>query len=208
MGGIVRHNDPVRSEVKLADQLRAEYSGEIYVQTFENRHRKEALRAVLSHLSADGEAVLSENEKHAARIILYGHSLGGSAVIHLARELEKRGIPVLLTVQIDSVSSIGQHDGVIPPNVARAANFYQPNGAIHGNSAIRAEDPSKTKIIGNFKFEYKAHPVACPEYPWYERVFAKTHTEIACDPQVWSQVEALIRQQIRQSMRSEDHSHD
>jgi hypothetical protein len=208
LGGTVRHNDPVRREVKLADHLRAEYSAEIYVQTFENRHRKKALRAILSHLSADGEAVLSDKEKYAARIILYGHSLGGSAVIQLARELEKRGIPVLLTVQIDSVNRVGQHDGVIPPNVARAANYYQPNGAIHGRSAIRAEDPSKTQIIGNFKFDYKAHPVACPEYPWYERAFAKTHTEIACDPHVWSQVEALIRQQMGQSRRSEDHSHD
>jgi hypothetical protein len=45
-------------------------------------------------------------------------------------------------------------------------------------------------------------------FPWHERAFAKTHTEIACDPQVWSQVEALIRQQIGQSMRGEDHSHD
>jgi len=34
------------------------------------------------------------------------------------------------------------------------------------------------------------------EYPCYDRTFAKSHTEIDCDPAVWSRVEELIRQQI------------
>lgn len=198
LGGIVKFDDPIRSEVILADNLRAEFPKGVYVQTFENRHRERALQAILKHLDWRGKGLaLSEKEKREARIILYGHSLGGSAVVQLARELHKRGIPVLLTIQVDSVKRPGQPDGVIPSNVLRAANFYQPNGAVHGRSEIRAEDPSKTAILGNFRFDYKEHPVDCPEYPWYERTFAKTHTEIACDPHVWSQVEALIRQQLQ-----------
>jgi hypothetical protein len=198
VGGIVKHDDPIRSEVILAESLRADFPRDVYADTFENRHREKALRAILKHLDATGKStVLSDNERRAARIILYGHSLGGSAVVQLARELNQRGIPVLLTIQVDSVRAPGQHDSVIPANVLRAANFYQPNGLIHGRSEIRAEDPSKTVILGNFKFDYKAHPVDCPEYPWHERVFTKTHMEIACDPNVWAQVEALIRQQIQ-----------
>src|SRR5713101_4455808 len=182
VGGFVRHDNPVRSEVKLARRLRTEYPEGVYVEVFENRHRKKALHAILGHLAANDSNTISEDGKRAARIILYGHSWGGSAVVQLARDLEKRGIPVLLTIQVDSV--------------AQAANFYQPNGMVHGRSEIRAQDPSRTQIIGNFRFEYKQHPVDCPEYPWYDHAFTKTHMEIACDPKVWSQVEALIRQQI------------
>jgi hypothetical protein len=196
LGGIVKRNDPVRSEVKLAEHLRETYPDGVFAETFENRHSKLALQTILNHLRATESGTLSESERHRARIILYGHSLGGSAVVQLARELEKRGIPVLLTIQVDSVERLGQQDGLIPPNVARAANFYQPNGLIHGRARIRAQDPSRTQIIGNYRLEYKAHPIACPEYPWYEKVVTPTHTEIACDPNVWLHVEALIRQQI------------
>lgn len=196
VGGVVKYDDPVRSEVKLAEHLRAEYPSGVFVETFENRHREKALHAILTQLGADSSGLLSENERRQARIILYGHSWGGSAMVELARELDRRGIPVLLTVQVDSVKRFGSDDGVIPPNVARAVNFYQPNGVIHGRSEIRAADPAKTQILGNFRFDYKEHPIHCTEYPWYDRTFAKTHTEIDCDPAVWSRVEALIRQQI------------
>ena len=196
VGGVVKPDDPIRSEVKLAHHLRAEYPSGIFVETFENRHREKALHVILTQLGADRSGLLSENEKRQARIILYGHSWGGSAMLDLARELDRRGIPVLLTVQVDSVKRFGSDDSVIPPNVARAANFYQPNGMIRGRSEIRAADPAKTQILGNFRFDYKEHPIHCPEYPWYDKTFAKNHTEIDCDPAVWSRVEALIRQQI------------
>ena len=204
VGGVVKHDDPIHSEVKLAEQLRKEHPTGVYVETFENRHREKAMHAILGQLGADRSGLLSENEKRQARIILYGHSWGGSAMVELARELDRHGIPVLLTVQVDSVKRFGVDDSVIPPNVARAANFFQPNGMIHGREEIRAADPSKTQILGNFRFDYKEHPLHCPEYPWYDRTFAKTHTEIDCDPAVWSQVEALIRQQIARASAKQD----
>ena len=196
VGGVAKPDDPIRSEVKLAEHLRAEYPRGVFVETFENRHREKALHVILTQLGADRSGLLSENERRQARIILYGHSWGGSAMVELARELDRRGIPVLLTVQVDSVKRLGMDDSVIPPNVARAANFYQANGMIHGRQEIRAADPAKTQILGNFRFDYKEHPIHCTEYPWYDRAFAKAHTEIDCDPAVWSRVEALIRQQI------------
>lgn len=196
VGGVVKHDDPIRSEVKLAEHLRAGYPSGVFVEIFENRHREKALHVILTQLGADRSGLLSENEKRRARIILYGHSWGGSAMVELARELDRRGIPVLLTVQVDSVKRFGMDDSVIPPNVARAANFYQPNGMIHGRPEIRAADSAKTQILGDFRFDYKEHPIHCTEYPLYDRIFAKSHTEIDCDPAVWSRVEELIRQQI------------
>src|SRR5208282_659565 len=138
----------------------------------------------------------STEEKRNARIILYGHSWGASEVVTLARQLEKEGIPVLLTVQVDSVSKRGQNDQVIPDNVAEAANFYQLNGLLHGQAQIRAADPARTHIIGNFRFDYKENPLHCKAYPWYDRVFMKAHTQIECDPKVWTQVENLIQSRI------------
>jgi hypothetical protein len=77
--------------------------------------------------------------------------------------------------------------------VAQAANFYQPHGLIRGHHDIRAADAARTRIIGNFRFDYEASSLKCAEYPWYDRLFVKPHTQIECDPVVWDQVESLIR---------------
>ena len=135
-------------------------------------------------------------EKRSARIVLYGHSWGASATVMLARALQADGIPVLLTVHVDSVAKLGQDDAVIPGNVEHAANFFQDNGFPRGQQHIRAADASRTQILGNFKFDYAAKPVSCPEYPWMARVFMKTHIEIECDPVVWHKVEDLIRAEL------------
>jgi len=202
VGGFIRHDDPVHSEVQLAARLRKDYPSGVDVETFESYHGENARKKILSLLDTNHDGTLTLGEKQNARIILYGHSWGGSEAISVARELEKDGIPVLLTIQVDSVSKMHQNDEVIPANVARAANFYQPDGFVHGQSAIRAADPARTKIIGNFRFDYKASPYTCDEYPWYDRIFVKPHTQIECDPNVWKQAEALIRSVVPQATSS------
>jgi hypothetical protein len=109
--------------------------------------------------------------------IVYGISWGASETVILARELGKEGIPVQLTIQVDSVAKIGEDDRVIPANVAEAANFYQPSGVLHGRHA-------HTRILGNFRSDYEANPVKCEGYPWYASLFWKEHIEIECDPKV------------------------
>jgi hypothetical protein len=111
----------------------------------------------------------------------------------LARELESAGLPVLLTIQVDSIAKPGENDGVIPANVSEAANFYQADGLVRGQRQIRAADPARTRILGNFLSDYKTNPIDCKEYPWYDRFFMRSHIEIECDPKVWNQVESLIR---------------
>jgi hypothetical protein len=196
VGGFIRHDDPVHSEVQLAARLRKAYPSGVDVETFESYRGENARKKILSLLDTDHDGTLTPGEKQNARIILYGHSWGASEAIHVARELQNDGIPVLLTIQVDSVSKFRQNDAVIPANVAQAANFYQPDGFVHGQSAIRAADPARTKIIGNFRFDYKASPYACSEYPWYDRILVKTHTQIECDPNVWKQAEALMRAEL------------
>jgi hypothetical protein len=196
VGGFIQHGDLAHSEVQLAARLRQAYPWGVDVETFESYHRGKARQRVRQLLDTNHDGILSTAEKQDARIILYGHSWGGSEAITLARELGKEGIPVLLTVQVDSISRAYRDDRVIPANVAQAANFYQPNGLLHGQPAIRAADTTRTRIIGNFRSDYNGSPYHCKKYPWYDRIFVKGHTQIECDAEVWKQAEALIRSDL------------
>jgi hypothetical protein len=147
-------------------------------------------------LDSNGDGKLSLEEKQNARIIIFGHSWGASETVELARQLEKDGIPVILTIQVDSVSKRGENDAVIPANVAQAVNFYQLDGVLHGQPKIRAANPERTRILGNFRSDYKTKPLSCGQYPWWDRVFMKPHIQIECDPAVWNQVELLIRSNL------------
>ena len=197
LGGYVRPDNMLHVEVQLAARLRAEYAHNMYTEVFENHREILAYAKILRLLDVDDNGNLSDEEKRTARIILYGHSWGASETVELARQLEQGSIPVLLTIQVDSVMKHNENDALIPANVAEAANFYQTNSVLHGRPEIRAADPQRTKILGNFQFDYGAKRLACSDdYPWLVRHFAKPHAEIECDPNVWNKVEALIRSKL------------
>ena len=196
-GGFVRHDNPYHGPVKLSQNIRKDLPKGAYVQVFENRHRKAAYKKILNLLDRDHDGVLTDEEKAAARIILFGHSWGAAAAVVLARELDRIGVPVLLTVQVDSVAKFWQSDAVIPDNVAAAANFYQPHGLIHGRPEIRAADASKTQILGNYRYDYRQTPVCCEGTSWFERNITPSHMQSQCDPHLWSQVETLVRERMQ-----------
>src|ERR1700722_5432047 len=196
VGGFVGHDNQHHGPVRLAQKIRPEFPKDTYVKVFENRRRKSAYAAILRLLDTNRDGILSAEEKARARIVLFGQSWGASAAVLLARDLRRQGIPVLLTVQVDSVAKLWQEDSVIPDNVAEAINFYQPNGFIHGRSQIKAADPSKTDILGNYLIDYKKNPVQCPQASWFDRVFTPDHMQSECDPHLWSQIETLVRQRL------------
>ncbi len=143
----------------------------------------------------NGDGKLDAQELAHTRVILYGYSFGGAAVVKLARQLKEMGVPVLLTVQVDSV---GLDDQVVPSNVVRAANFYQQNGLIiRGQGNIRAEDPTKTAILGNFKYKSENKKISDADFYWLERIVASSHTKMGSDPTVWAQVKGLILNEIK-----------
>jgi hypothetical protein len=192
VGGFVKHDDSSHPEVLLAARLRARYNTGIYAEVFGNHSGRKAFRQVMRLLDGDRDGVVTAAEKEQARVIIYGHSWGASETIALARELNRKDIPVWLTIQVDSIAKPGQPDSTIPPNVANAVNFYQPRGLFRGRSEILVADSSRTRIIGNYRMVYKDHPINCDNAPWYARVFMKPHIEIENDPRVWEQAEALI----------------
>ena len=199
VGGFVKHDDMVHSPVQVAARIRADFPSGVHVAVFENRREEEAHQEILKILDSNHDGTLSEEEKGEARIVIYGMSWGGSETVELARELAKDKIPVLLTIQVDSVEKRGENDRVIPANVAEAVNFYQTDGLLHGEQQITAADPARTKILGNYRYTYAEKPLECVDYPWWDRLFVKPHTEIECDPEVWKRVEELIKERLERA---------
>ena len=165
MGGNVSGGNLVHREALVARNLQKLYPLGLYAAVFANSDWKSALRIVLEHLDVNGAGRPSVQEKNAARVILYGHSWGASETVTLARRLEQLGIPVLLTIQIDSVEKLNENDGSIPPNVREAVNFYETEGTSHGRNSITAMDPSQTTIVGNYQMSYREHPVSWRRVP-------------------------------------------
>jgi hypothetical protein len=200
LGGRIGAGNMAHKEAVIAKDLDQQFPGAIDAMTFANHHERDALRAVVNLLDTSHDGHLSQAEKDAARIVIYGHSWGASETVYFARELARLGIPVLLTIQVDSIEKSGQDDSMIPANVREAINFYQPDGLLHGRSSIHAVDARRTTILGNYESAYKSKPVSCPGYSWYARAFMKPHIEIENDGAVWGRIETLIAEQSHLSL--------
>jgi hypothetical protein len=187
VGGFVAHNDAAHREVQLAAGLRTDYPTGVDVSVFANHRGRQARERILR---------LLDGRHRNARIILYGHSWGASEAIRVARILQKDGVPVSLAIPVDSVWKPGGDDRFTPANVVTAVNFYQLDGLFHGQWRIVAIDPIRTRILGNFQFDYRNDRIACDAYPWYARLFMKPHIEIESDPRVWDRVDSLIRSEL------------
>ncbi len=191
MGGLDRWDDPDRGVRKVALDIRAMGLPNVYAETLAHYRHREARRLVLAAFDANKNKKLDPEERGRVKVILYGQSLGGGEVVRLARDLKKAGVTVDLTVQVDSVSM--SRDGHIPPNVKRAANFYQKEVlTVRGEDYIQAVDPRQTKILGNFRFRYPLWSL----YPLPEmslrRVFGGGHARMEADPLLWAQIKGLI----------------
>jgi len=196
VGGFARCDDPGHPEVQFAEYLRDRYRPGVHAEVFRNHDGKKALHEVLRLLDGGGKGNPSSTEKAHAKIIIYGHSWGAAETVAFARELGKRGIPVQLTIQLDSIEKPGRDDSRIPSNVANAINFYQSRGPLQGLTEIVASDPAQTAIIGNLHMTYKGHRINCANYPWYARTFNKPHHELENDPRVWDLAASLIDSEV------------
>jgi hypothetical protein len=192
MGGKVHASNLVHREAQLINLLQQDYPLSMHAAIFANRDGDAALKTVLQLLDKNEDGRLSDDEKGAARIVIFGHSWGASETVTLADRLNKLRIPVLLTIQVDSVQKQSQNDAEIPPNVQEAVNFYQSEGLLRGRSVIVAADPEKTKILGNHESSYRGNSVSCAGFPWYARAFMKRHIQIENDPEVWGKIEEMI----------------
>jgi hypothetical protein len=190
VGGWERWDAEHRIVRRICLRLRNRNLPGVHVETVENHKIALAMELVTKAFDRNSDGTLDPAERSDARLILYGQSLGGSAVVRFARDLNAMQLPILLTVQIDS---IGNHDKVIPPNVKAAANLFQRDTwPIVGEKKIVAEDPSRTRILANLQFRYWGKEIDLAEETWVRRVFTRGHTKMEFDPEVWSKVEELI----------------
>jgi hypothetical protein len=180
LGGWQRWDAP-RGVRKTALELREMKLPGVFVETVENHKRELAAQLV--------EQAWPRGEASAARVILYGQSFGGMAVVRLADELKRKGIPVMLAVMVDAVG----HNSPIPPNVRAAVNFFQRGSCpICGPRHIQAEDPSRTQILGDFEWTYRHKNIDLHTEPWVRRFFEHDHEQMEFDPDVWSEVKKLV----------------
>jgi hypothetical protein len=194
VGGFVKPNDVKHPEVVFAHYLRSRYGSAIHTEMFGNHDAKGAAEHLADWLNASG--LRTSIEKKDIKIILYGHSWGASEVLAFARELQRREIPVSLTIQIDSVRKLHQNDRTVPANVEKAVNFYQTHGLTPGQKLIVPADPTRTRILGNYRMTYQDHQIRCDNYKWLSRAFNKPHHQIENDPHVWDQVGLLIDSEL------------
>lgn len=191
LGGRDARDDESKGVRRLALRLR-QTTRHLYVETFANRHRGLAEEFLLRALDRNQNERLDTSEHRT--LVVYGQSFGGAATVKFAWRLARLHVPVYLTVQVDSV---GSRDDRIPPNVAYAANLYQDDGwIIHGENPIRAVDPSRTQILGNWEFDYSTPPgseISLEGVPWWKRLLRVAHAKMDRDPRVWKLVERLVR---------------
>jgi pimeloyl-ACP methyl ester carboxylesterase len=198
LGGYERWNDEHRSVRRLVLKLRSRDG--IFAESISNRNQRVALSLIHRALDTNGDGKLDAAERARARVILFGQSWGGGATLNIARELAQLDVPVLLTVQVDSV---GMHDEIVPANVRAAVNFYQHDPfTIVGRSEIRAADSSQTAILGNFQETYMwravdpADAANSSNSSWARSTFGGSHARMELDPAIWNRVERYINQAI------------
>lgn len=190
LGGRQVWDDDSRGVRRLATKLDEKKLPNVEIETFQNRKRDLAMEFIHRALDRNEDDYLDMRERASARLILYGQSLGGSAVVKLSKDLEKLDIPVLLTIQVDSV---GFSDHLIPSNVLKAANLFQSEDWIfRGEEKIVALDPEATNILANIEFDYSSKEVDMTAQPWQRRYFSTPHSMMDADPEVWAVVEKLI----------------
>ncbi|MBI5086213.1 MAG: hypothetical protein HZB13_16645, partial [Acidobacteria bacterium] len=95
LGAWERWDNPKRSVRKLALSLRERRLPGVFVETAGNHDRATVLKFIREATRGGGKADVE--------VICYGQSFGGAACVKLARDLNKAGIAVRLTVQVDSV---------------------------------------------------------------------------------------------------------
>jgi hypothetical protein len=196
LGGFERWDDEARGVRKLAIKIEAMKLPNVHIETLENRKRELAIRFIQKTFDRDQDGFLSDWERDSVRLILYGHSLGGAAVVEISQELKKMDIPILLTIQIDSVGLV-YDDHIIPSNVKHAGNLFQNDGWIlQGEDEIEPENPDKTKIIANIRFDYRDKKVDMSSLSWERRIFSIPHVKMDADPEVWATVEQMILSEI------------
>jgi hypothetical protein len=110
---------------------------------------------LMKHFPSHAGLLTSAELEVAPKVILVGHSMGGWAMMSVARELRDRDIPVELTIQMDSV---GITDITVPRNVKSAAIFHARDVLMFMTTKhVRREDPNYTQVVADITVDGAGH---------------------------------------------------
>ena len=155
VGGLETSNNSRSGIVQIRDILRGPTFPEVCAKSFSPYVWRSGLHWVLTHFPPHAGQLTSDELERAPKVILVGHSLGGWAVLSVARNLKRKGIPVELCVQIDSV---GVTDHTVPKNVRAAAIFHARDVLFFlTTKSISLENPNQTKLIENILVRGAGH---------------------------------------------------
>jgi hypothetical protein len=155
VGGTEPSNNRHSGVVQIRDVLRGPNYPEVCAKTFTPYFWTSGFHWILTHFPSHSGQLTSEESEAAPKVILVGHSLGGWGVLSVARNLSSKGIPVELSVQIDSV---GITDRTVPRNVKAAAIFHANDAMfLLTTKTIKLEDPSQTKLVENVLVKGAGH---------------------------------------------------
>ncbi len=121
VGGTEPSNNRHSGVVQIRDILRGPEFPNVCAKSFSPYAWRSGFHWILRHFPSHPGQLTRNELEGAPRVILVGHSLGGWGVLSVARNLNRKGIPVELCVQIDSV---GITDHTVPKNVKAAAIFH------------------------------------------------------------------------------------
>jgi hypothetical protein len=147
VGGLETSNNKRSGVVQIRDILRGQEYPDVCAKSFSAYVWPSGLHWVLRYFPLHPGRLTEDELEDAPKVVIVGHSLGGWAALSVARNLERRNIPVELTVQIDSV---GVTDHTVPKNVKAAAIFHARDALmLLTTKEIKLEDPSQTRLIEN-----------------------------------------------------------
>lgn len=196
VGGWERWDNPTRAIRRTAIAIKRKRLPGVHVETVENHSLELAEELVQKAFDFNRNGRLEAEEAAHAAVIVYGQSLGGRAAVRLSRRLHEWGVAVPLLITVDS---FGRDSYEVPPNVRRAANYYQRDHLyIKGAPELRAADPARTQILFNRKVTFKKRDeVEADEHGWLQRFFLDEHARIEYMPELWEEVERMIVEAAR-----------
>jgi hypothetical protein len=155
VGGTEPSNNSRSGVVEIRDILRRPTFPDVCAKSFTPYFWRSGFHWILSRFPSHPGRLAADELENAPKVVLVGHSLGGWAVLSVARNLNRKGIPVELCVQIDSV---GVTDHTVPTNVKAAAIFHANDAMfLLTTKTIELEDPNQTKLVENILVRGAGH---------------------------------------------------
>jgi hypothetical protein len=172
VGALEPPNNQHSGVVQIRETLQGKEFSDVCAKSFSPYVWTEGRDWLMQHFPTHTGALTPAELQQSPKIILVGHSMGGWAIMSVARELRARDIPVELTVQVDSV---GVTDYTIPRNVKSAAIFHANDVLMFMTTKhVRLEDPNHTKIVADVK------------------VTGANHQSITRDPRIRAMVMGMV----------------